>query len=329
MRGDRHHRRRSRRRLCRRRRRAPAAPPAHGRRRPPRPPARQESAGRRRGAARSGVRSRRRRSRTPPPAAVTQHQLGRAATDVDDQHGTRPAVPEAADRPRRRTGRPPRRRSAPRVDPEPFPHPGGELRRRCRRRAPPRWRRTAAARHPAAARPPRSRRSRPACAPTPRAAIRPVRSTPCPSLVTCSSRARSVCCAGRRVEVGHQQLERVGAAVERGHPHEASVSTQGPARPPRLEPVERLVAQPVGARPLGERVPDQHVQALHPVRHAPGGHAVDLGHLGQLLPAREVGPVRPGVGLRQLRVVGQAVSHLPHQTGRLERSRPHRPAAGR
>ena len=137
--------------------------------------------------------------------------------------------------------------------------------------------------------------------------------------------------AGRHVEVGHEQPQRVGAAVEGGDAgHEVSAVRStvdaGTARPPLTQLVEHLVAQRVHAATLGQRLRGEHVQALDPVGHATGGDARDLRHVADLGldlgPRGEVGLVRPPVGRGQLGVLGEALGHLAHQARGLERPDP-------
>ncbi len=75
--------------------------------------------------------------------------------------------------------------------------------------------------------------------------------------------------------------------------------------------VDRLVAERIDARPLGQGVGDVHVQALDPVRHAAGA---DPGaQRFERVTLREVGLVRPAVALRKVRVLGEPIGHFPHQ----------------
>ena len=193
------------------------------------------------GGARSAGRSRRRPSGRPRPASVPEHQLGRAAADVHDEErarraGSRPRVAPSKD-------------SA--ASSSPLTTSGCDAERLA---------------HHLARRPSRLRASRVAlvatmrvaldaelaagrgvvgqrdagCARAPRGASSPVRSTPWPSRTTRISRWTS--CLLRAVDVGDEQADRVGAAVDGGDPHErvrlpgtasgSSGSTHGPARPP-------------------------------------------------------------------------------------------------
>ena len=81
-------------------------------------------------------------------------------------------------------------------------------------------------------------------------ASRPVRSTPWPSRTIRNSRTSR---AGRVAQVADQQLDRVGAAVDRGDAAHASPDGSRldarARRPPVAERVEHLVAERVHARP--------------------------------------------------------------------------------
>ena len=96
-----------------------------------------------------------------------------------------------------------------------------------------------------------------------------------------------------------------------------AAQTQGPL-PTTRQQLEHLVAERVDARPGGERVGGQHVQALHPVRHAAGGDARDLGTSPRRGPVGEIGAVRGGVRRRQHGIGGQPGLPLLHQAGPLE-----------
>ena len=127
-----------------------------------------------------------------------------------------------------------------------------------------------------------------------------------------------------RAAVGHQQPDRVGAAVDGRHPvHDCRASGSGrfDARarlPPVAQRGQRLVAQRVHPGPGGQRVRHQHVQALHPGGHSAGRDAAGLGHLTELLAPGQVGLVRSPVAGGQVRVGAQPGGHLPHQPGRLQ-----------
>ena len=129
--------------------------------------------------------------------------------------------------------------------------------------------------------------------------------------------------------VGDQQADRVRPAVDRSDAVAARSSRERSSsvmrhawagRPPRLEPIERLVAERIDPTPGGQRVPDQYVQALHPVGHAARADAVDLLDVPDLLAAGEVRLVRGPVASGQIGVAAQPVGHLAHQAGRFERA---------
>ena len=84
------------------------------------------------------------------------------------------------------------------------------------------------------------------------------------------------------------------------------------------ELVEHLVAERVDPTALGQRLAGEHVQALHPVGHATGGDARDLGHLADLGAGSEVGMVGSQVRRSELVVLGQPLGHLAHQAGSLQ-----------
>ena len=222
------------------------------------------------------------RPRRAGTASVAEHELGRAAADVDDEARARRRSPASS-------------RVAPANDsaassspvttsgstPSALAHAGDELvavrdvARRRRRDEP----------HPLGAGRAHdvgvARRRRRRSAPAPRARSRPVRSTPCPSRTISIRRSTSRSVPGVGVDVGDQQPDRVGAAVDRRDPRHGVVLVRGArtAGPPVGQQVERLVAERVDARSRRERVRDEHVQALHPVGHAAGRDAVDLRHL--------------------------------------------------
>ena len=199
-----------------------------------------------------------------PSAVGAQDQLGRPAADVDDEDRLGGRRPEVAHRAVEGQGRLLVTRHDLGLDAEPRADTGDEdvgvlgvpagrgraepdpARRRARRSAR------------------RTRRARRTSAPAPRRARRPVASTPWPSRTIRISRTVHV------REVADEELDRVGAAVDRCYTH-------GTGLPPVAEQVEHLVAQRVHAATLGQRLAGEHVQALHPVRHAAGGDPVDLG----------------------------------------------------
>ena len=122
-------------------------------------------------------------------------------------------------------------------------------------------------------------------------------------------------------QVGDQQLDGVGAAVDRGdqgHDGSASGATHGPLGPPLPQPGQHLVAEHVDARPGGQRVGGQDVEALHAGRHPTGGDAGELGDVAERGPVGEVGGMGGGVGRGEPGVVAEPGLHLLHQPGALE-----------
>ena len=90
-----------------------------------------------------------------------------------------------------------------------------------------------------------------------------------------------------RASVADQQLDRVGAAVDRGDGRvmpaaPRSGSTQGPR--PTTRRAASSTSSPSGLTPaaLGQRLAGEHVQALDPVGHPAGGDPGDLGHVAGL-----------------------------------------------
>ena len=165
-------------------------------------------------------------------------------------------------------------------------------------------------------------------------ASRPVRSTSWPSRTISIRRSTSV-----RVErsastsATSSRIELVPQSI---------AATRVMPRPPRprrrrrtgrAPPVGQRVRAPrrrAGWRPArGQRVGHQHVQALHPVRHAAGGDAGDLGDLLDRAADREVALVRVAVCGAQLVVDIQPSGHLAHHAPRPPGCRPPRPRAGR
>ena len=96
------------------------------------------------------------------------------------------------------------------------------------------------------------------------------------------------------------------------------VGRAGVPLPPRVEQLERLVAERVDPRPGAERVRDEHVQALDARRHPAGRDPGDLRHVTELGAALEVVVVRRGIPLAQRRVGVEAVAHLAHDALALE-----------
>ena len=144
----------------------------------------------------------------------------------------------------------------------------------------------------------------------------PVRSTPWPSRTISIRRSDVGQRAGRRVDVGDEQADRVGAAVDGADPDGCRRSRRVCRHPsPSARPVRRVgraagaaatsrracssASSPSGLTPGpgGQRVRDEDVQALDPGRHAAGGDPVDLGHVAELGAAREVVVVRGSVAL--------------------------------
>ena len=231
------------------------------------------SAGRCAGAARSSARSRcrrtarpRRRSRRrtnsvePPPMSTTRNGAADGAASSSRSRRRRTA---GLLRPDTTSGSTPSRSRT----------PSTKTRRGCSRRGSPRSR---TKRTPLDAAASRQRlgvlgSTRRRCAPAPRgAAAGAVDALAEPDDLHPRSRSTS---DPRRVDVGDQQPDRVGAAVDRRDPRHASPRRVGDdARavgPPLGQPVERLVAERVDARAGGERVGDEHVQALDPVGMPP------------------------------------------------------------
>ena len=240
------------------------------------------------------------------------HQLGRAAAEVDHEvgpgHADRLQVAgragerqRASSSPATTSGATPRSPNASRT---PATNSPALRASRDAEVATKRTRSTPSARHCSAYS--RARRSVRAIA---SGAMTPVRSTPCPSRTISIRRTTSVEPAVV-ADVGDEQADRVGAAVDRGDAgpdavaHGALpasvVSRSSRAAAPGasaeqgcrchhgVEHRERLVAERVDPGPGGERVGDEHVQALDPGRHAAGGDARDLGHVAELGAAREV-----------------------------------------
>src|SRR5690606_33566378 len=152
----------------------------------------------------------------------------------------------------------------------------------------------------------------------------PVRSTPWPSRTTSIRRTTSVStppetsATSSRMELVPQSMAATRVMASACHPPvtagTAGASAGADVRPPhRAQQLQRLVAQGVDPGPRGQRVPDEDVQALDPVRHSTGRDPLDLRHLAELGPVGEVGLVRPAVGRHQLRVLREARGHLAHE----------------
>ncbi len=209
-----------------------------------------------------------------------------------------------------------------------------------RRRTPTGSRRRGWPRSPPCARGPhraraRARRSRSSAVPVRLSAARPsrpVRSTPSPSRTTRISRCRSclrvpsTSATSRRIELVPQSttatLVTGDSSVQLLAGHGVGV-VRVDARaglPPVGQRRERLVAERVDARPDGEAVRHEDVQALDPHRHAALCRN-PLEHLVGVAP----GHVVVGGGLvagPQLRVGVEALGHLPHQALGLQRADP-------
>src|SRR6476661_1550124 len=171
-------------------------------------------------------------------------------------------------------------------------------------------------------------------------AMTPVRSTPWPSRTISMRRTTSVSApvpgstsaTSRRIELVPQSIAPtrrvsvlVGSLMGRlpGGRGGCGVlgRVHGRARrrpPPLVEHGERLVAERVDAPTSGEGVADEDMEALDAGRHAACGDPVDLGHVAELGTLRQVVLVRLRIRRRERLVVGQALGHLLHDTGRLE-----------
>ena len=266
------------------------------RQRPPRPARR--SAGRRAGAARSSARSRR-----PCCARATRRRRRRRAPARSSRRRCRrPAAAAAHDAgsPRDRAGERQRRLLAA------GDHLGIDARARRRTIATnsPRFVGVAGGAgrhhpHPLGAAvggsPRRTRRARPGCARAPRGRAarcgrRPGRAGRCASARSTSTQARHR--RRRRASATSSRIELVPQSIaatltpRRRQPGRRSAVRTGPL-PTTWAARQRLVAERVDARAGGQRMRDEHVQALHPVRHAARADAVDLGDAPELLaPAR-------------------------------------------
>ena len=148
------------------------------------------------------------------------------------------------------------------------------------------------------------------------------------SRVAC--RPAAGCLRRRRCGPGRTDDRRPGRPVSGRLAAAPGTSTHGPAVHHGSISAQRLVAERVDPRPGAERVPEVHVQALHPARHAAGRDAGDLRHLADRLPPGQVVLVRrPGSAAASSGSVGQPVGHLPHQPGRLQPAARARSPAGR
>ena len=138
-------------------------------------------------------------------------------------------------------------------------------------------------------------------------------------------RRRPTSATSSRIELVPQSI--AATRVTRRPPRR--LRAHGPAAHQSGSSVERLVAERVHAGPGGERVRDQHVQALDPVGHAAGGDAGDLGHVAELRRARRGSPrarprtARAARGRRRAARSSRASARL------LQRPTARRSAAGR
>ena len=313
--------------------------------RPPSPPAPapRRSSGRRRSAdaVRSAVRSRCRPTARRSTCVGADHELGRAAADVDDQVGGRPRNPglarrrPAAGRADERQLAPPRRRSPPRAPPRrsraPRRRTPAGWRRRGWRWWPPRGPRGAVLLDELA----RSSRIAANVRSSASGASRPVLSTPSPEPDDLHPPLDVDQLTGVRVDVGDQQAHRVGAAVDGGDPGASSPSgaavtrrlTHGPSlhhSGQRIAAPRRpngLTRAPAGARARPGRAGTSPGRACRR-RSACRAAAAPALVRGGLVAARDVvvvrGPVRGGqLGIR--RPAGPASPHQPRGLQRADR----------
>ena len=257
--------------------------------------------------------------------ASAEHQLGRPAADVDDQERRRGVAGRAARGSRRRTtAGPPRRRSRPPARHRAAPARRRRSRRGSRRRATRTWRRSAPARHRSRGSP-RHRRRRPRrSAPGRRATAARCGRRPRPAGRSPSAGRPRAAVPARRVESAtSSRIELVpqSTAATRVTPRlRRPLGRRIPTAPPLGQGGQRLVAERVRARTFGERVRDEHVQALDPVGHPARGHAGDLGHHLDRLPRGEIALVCRAVGSRQVGVGREPLGHLAHHAAGLERA---------
>src|SRR5690606_4651874 len=126
----------------------------------------------------------------------------------------------------------------------------------------------------------------------------------------------------------HGPYSRTSRGTPRTSDRRPSRSAGAAVGPPGVaDALERLVPERIDARPDGQGVRDEHVQALDAIRHAAGTDALDLGHLAELGAAAQVVLVGGAVGGGEVGVVGDPRRHLLHRTARLERA--HRRDGGR
>ena len=159
-------------------------------------------------------------------------------------------------------------------------------------------------------------------------ASRPVRSTPWPSRTIRDLAHRDV------GQVADQQLDRVGAAVDRGDQRSLRAPQDvdaGPGRPPVAEQVEHLVAERVHAAALRRATGRPARAGTSPGRacrrrRCPRSRAR---RARASRPGGEVALVGGAVGRRQLGVLAEPVLHLLHQARSPRACRSARPRAGR
>ena len=263
------------------------------------------SAGRTASAARSAAPSRCRASARPRDAAVgvADDQLGRAAADVEDRDRRRVRRPACGSRRRRTSAASSSPETTSGSTPSRSRIAASEVRRRCPRRGPPRSPRSGAPRRRARRRARRTPRRRRTAASSASSASRPVRSTSWPSRTMRISRTRLSCVpAATSMSATSSLTVLVPQSTAATRVTAPARSTHGPGRPEVAEQVDHLVAERVHAAPLRQGLAGQHVQALHPGRHAAGRDAGDLGHVADRLAEGEVGLVgarrRPRRGRR-------------------------------
>ena len=237
---------------------------------------------------------------------------------------------------RRTTAAPPRRRVRPRARPRSRPAPRRRTRPGCPRRGRPTSPRTAPARRRVRGCARRSRRRPRTCAPAPRApGAGPVDALAEPDDLHPPVHVDQG--AGRRVDVGDQQPDRVGAAVDRGHAVTVMRSSRhgGSARrmvqPPTRSGSSASASSPSGLTPG----PAASECATRTCRHLtrsgipPADTPAISGTTAERLPRGDVRLVRGAVGRGQLGVGGQPLAHRTHQALGLEGADRARSPAGR
>src|SRR6478752_3593566 len=127
--------------------------------------------------------------------------------------------------------------------------------------------------------------------------MRPVRSTPYPSRTISIRRSTSVSApVSRSTSATSSRMELVPqstAPTRTSRPESAIRRLEGGRRaagrlPPVVELLQHLVAEHVDARPPGERVRGENVQALDPVGHPSSGDPGDLLDVAELAAVGEV-----------------------------------------